>query len=821
MSFQLTRSYRCLPFLLLLFLFLAPALRADVGITATFGFGRVSSAEQWTPVRVVLTNTGGRDVQGRLSLSYPQSNLRGAASTSAEVDLPSNSTKAYTLFTLPPYYFSRCDVTLREGSSVVAKTTARNAVGGGERDSILLASIGDQQGAPTFLNGDTIKSKTATRFGPPGTPISIVVGAVSPDELLDRPAGYRGVDVLIITPASVSRATAEQLQALAVYAVSGGTLVISAGPDYRALRNPFFDDILPVRVTGAGSVTGFGAIADGGNYAQLPEPANVAVTQANPGAGKVIRSSEGIPLLVERAYGRGRVVFLAFDCTSRPFTQWDGQRAFWKSVIEQGRRRPMINGLTIDQGVYGYPGRPTGPSADLGSVVAGEPSVKPPSFRTMALFLLSYIIVLVPVNYVILSRHKRLELAWITTPAVVILFALVAWLIGFSSKGSSTEMNTATVYETGAGCSYARAYTIGWTFSPARRSRKVVFKDRATLPRVFVSSAERDFVDVVAADESYADNVDMAMWSSTVFESDSGIDMGGRWDVDLASDGVVLAGTVKNGTKVDVSDCVLAWGTSIARIGSVRPGQTVRVSLAVGSSNYVRRPPEQNWKDMKIDSRLSAGLLNFARQGKRPPCLIGLVPAVNTIDVEGMSGKRQSAACIVMPLEYRLGSTGLVTAKRIRWELDKSRSKGVISIASDATTLKARVERDGIADVSGVIDIPADLKVSVLAIEAQMQPDVRPGPHGMPPGGIPGSPGPPGPPPGASEPASGFKVTIYDYDEKVWIGLESDEMQVLSRPLRFLGSGNRIRLRLNSASSGIPVEASVRVTVGGERSQPR
>jgi len=91
----------------------------------------------------------------------------------------------------------------------------------------------------------------------------------------------------------------------------------------------------------------------------------------------------------------------------------------------------------------------------------------------------------------------------------------------------------------------------------------------------------------------------------------------------------------------------------------------------------------------------------------------------------------------------------------------------------------------------------------------------------MPPGGIPGSPGVPGPPPGASEPASGFKVTIYDYDEKVWIGLESDEMQVLSRPLRFLGSGNRIRLRLNSASSGIPVEASVRVTVGGERSQPR
>ena len=71
-------------------------------------------------------------------------------------------------------------------------------------------------------------------------------------------------------------------------------------------------------------------------------------------------------------------------------------------------------------GGYGYRGGPSYPqdAGGLTSVVSQNPSIKTPSFNTIGLFLLAYILMLVPVNYFVLKKKKRLELAW--WPGVVL-----------------------------------------------------------------------------------------------------------------------------------------------------------------------------------------------------------------------------------------------------------------------------------------------------------------------------------------------------------------------------------------------------------------
>src|SRR5205085_852445 len=53
----------------------------------------------------------------------------------------------------------------------------------------------------------------------------------------------------------------------------------------------------------------------------------------------------------------------------------------------------------------------------------------------IAIFLLVYILLIGPVNFIVLRRMRRAELAWITIPALVLIFSVGAYLIGYQSKG--------------------------------------------------------------------------------------------------------------------------------------------------------------------------------------------------------------------------------------------------------------------------------------------------------------------------------------------------------------------------------------------------
>ena len=139
--------------------------------------------------------------------------------------------------------------------------------------------------------------------------------------LPDRPAAYDGVNVLVLSGVAPSAVTQRALKAIAMSVALGGTLVVPTGPDYKRFQNDFYNDLLPVKITGAANLPGLSPTPALGGKPFSPGPVAVSKGVVKPGVGGVIHDQSGIPIVAECRYGAGRVIYLALDYQSPPFKE--------------------------------------------------------------------------------------------------------------------------------------------------------------------------------------------------------------------------------------------------------------------------------------------------------------------------------------------------------------------------------------------------------------------------------------------------------------------------------------------------------------------
>lgn len=564
------------------------AVRMDVAV----GFDGALKGSAWTALAVTLSNTSDEDVEGTLAIVQPDSGQRGLPRYAARVTLPAKSRKLYHIYAKFPEYGGDTQVVLTRGRGTLALKKVR--VDPTPAEDKLVVSVGGRATRLNYLSG---LSLPVPGSGPSGSSSSTVhVGSVPVKLLPDRPAAYEGVDLLVVSDLSPASANPKALGALAMWVASGGTLVVSGGPNYRLLQDPFYADLLPVRVTGTANLAGAVDLRTIGK-SNFPAGA-VAVTQGQPkqGIARVLVSEGETPLVVERSYGAGRVVFLALDYLSPPFRDWNGQTDFWKSFLTSGGPAPMVRSVSSllsnqQPNQYAYNSSWDVMQSSIAAVVTQSPSVQTPSFNTIGLFLLAYLIVLAPVNYFVLRKKRRLELAWVSTPAIVLVFSLGAYAIGYTMKGGSLSLREATFIEATSGARYARALTCASLFSPARRSYDIEINDPLSLSQVISTDESEQFPEAYVAESSTIGPIPMAMWSSKTFESSSGVDLGGPLVANLTLNGRRLEGTIRNNTGMSFDTCTVYFGGGSCALGGLPKGQSRQVSVEY------RRPASGPYND--------------------------------------------------------------------------------------------------------------------------------------------------------------------------------------------------------------------------------
>jgi hypothetical protein len=283
--------------------------------------------------------------------------------------------------------------------------------------------------------------------------------------------GYNAVDLAILVTTNEKfvdrliseRQSSPQLQALAEWVRRGGRLVVSVAPSnrdkvQRLLASPAWQPALPV-VLAADSKTFKPADLNqlmqwSGQVGELPPKNDKAGKALDRQAVRLLapltvrpecyeldrEAKDQVPLIVHFPHGLGRITVLAFDVKDPFMTEWNGRFKFWEQVVTSLAPKSAAGANQFNQ--FGGQVQTTGDTTSRLYQELEKFDTPAISFGWVVLFIFIYILVVGPIDYIILKLlFKRLELTWLTFPAVVITVSLLAYFTAYAIKGKDLKVN--------------------------------------------------------------------------------------------------------------------------------------------------------------------------------------------------------------------------------------------------------------------------------------------------------------------------------------------------------------------------------------------
>jgi len=387
------------------------------------------------PVAVDLTNTG-PDARGVVRISGDNYQM------DYPVELPRGSRKR--LLTYPNVDYSGLRYTLISDHGSVSKSFSLNGMSSDGTTTALL--ISDNAGEMAFLRGgEVVKPKGSSSSGSPEAQRSTIQDAyTTPENAPGRAVAYANLAAIVLGTGS-ERLSTESVEALKLFALSGGTLVFVGGASSPVLGDSRWASVLPVYDFQVRNLAHSSVLRSLSEY----EPPTISITSGKPIAGASVRREGADLMTAERQFGIGKVVYLAFNPFESPLSKWDGRRAVVSKslrLLDYGRTSAFLNAYQPNQNQDPYTGRPafSSPVSTYGAPVAnGDPfSTKLPPTEKVFFLLGAYFVVVVPLNFLVLKKLKKGELAWFTAPIISLGFASAFFA---SAQGLySAKMSTAS-----------------------------------------------------------------------------------------------------------------------------------------------------------------------------------------------------------------------------------------------------------------------------------------------------------------------------------------------------------------------------------------
>jgi len=513
----------------------------------------------WTAVEVLVTNNGPA-VTGELRIRGPNS---GQSRYGVQADLPPGAVQRFTLYAQTALFGSRVNIDLVSGDATLATQQVR--ITSHDASSPLVAVIAER---PAGI----LPAVTEAMLNPNASTAAFITLQIF--DLPPRVEAWAAIDRLVWQDADAAQLTNEQLDALRLWVGAGGRLTILGG------------------TTGGGSIRGFGAellpfdpaktvdVAPADLTAMLgTPPASATAVPSLAGTldhGTVLARSGDDVIAAEAAYGRGVVTLVGFD----PATQWiaegSASDALWHRLLPQATG-PALNPLAIAD------------DSQIVFALQNLPSIDLPSIENLFILLLAYIALIGPINYLILRRLDKREWAWVTIPALVVVFAVGTFGLGATLKGSDVIVNQITVVRAaqGTGRGIGQAY-IG-IYSPSRRTFDVRIPGGALLsnPTSLAQFGQTETpLDVLFGESSSRlRNFEVGFGVLRGFRAEAPADAP-EVDANLRLINGKLQGTVTNHSDMALENVAVVFSGGAAVLPTLDAGQSKEIDLDVSSNPF-------------------------------------------------------------------------------------------------------------------------------------------------------------------------------------------------------------------------------------------
>lgn len=395
-----------------------PATAADspVRMNAEAGIGNVVRGGTWTPVEVDLENPGPA-FNGRVVVHYAD---QGTKATAQEpVELPTGAKKHVVVYVRPRGGPQRIDVTLEDTRGVARSGPTELTLQAIEDRTVVVAlvSMGSHSdpGLRPLISADTR------------------VVALDADQLPEAWPALTTFDAIVLRDPDTAKLGPARIAALKTWVSAGGTLAVVTAEKWRAMDEPSFTELLPVRVKGVRT-----AHASDLPYPFSEQPGDIAVAVAELLRGRtLVTALDGSPFISVGPYGLGRVAFMCADTGDLPGVSPETKAGIWEGLLDLPPSMPD----DPNQMGGGYPGQ--SPEAFISQELSRIPPLRPPSVFLVTMLIGLYVLVVGPGDYFLLKRMGKLHWTWATYPAAIAVFS--AMIYGYARLSRSSDMMVRTL----------------------------------------------------------------------------------------------------------------------------------------------------------------------------------------------------------------------------------------------------------------------------------------------------------------------------------------------------------------------------------------
>lgn len=535
----------------------------DVQLSAVVGLDGYCVYDKWMPVRVTLENKIG-DLDGQVEVKIGNgSNQLSQWHFSQPVVLPAVSRKEVTVFVYPSGNPSFITVAFTTAKGVVTQAVQNmNCLSGG---SYL---IGVWASSPSVYNILTTLNLGGGR------------GSVAELALADIPTHSEGLDMLnmlILSDVDTGALSEAQRQAIATWVENGGRLVVVGGPGWQK-TSAGVADLLPIHLTGTATLADLGGFAWLSPDQEYPV-GNTVVAIGTPQPDALALASQGdLSLILRQSVGFGDVFFWAVDPALTPLRNWAG--------LEQMYQYAFAAQLDIPTWAHGFNDWYTASTA-----LSNIPGLGLPSIFLICGFLGLYIVALGPLNYLVLHKLKRRELAWVTIPVLVILFSCGAFVLGLGVRGTRSIVNHLAIVQVWSGQDQAQVHGLVGVFSPNRSQYTVQVKGNYLAHPLGdnTMSGAQDWQLTQHDHEISADNlrIDAGGVEGLAVEGEIpapafSSELLLQWN----TSSTLVTGQVQNNSALTLEDAVILGPGQVQSVGTFGPGASTNVQMNILGSSF-------------------------------------------------------------------------------------------------------------------------------------------------------------------------------------------------------------------------------------------
>ncbi len=519
-----------------------PEEQEDLPVQTTLVLGfdpdlPIRRVNSWTPVSALLENNGD-PIKGQLVAQVFYGELATDMTYSCPVDLPTGSRKVYRL----SVFLSGEGVEVQVRLDYDDKEFVLGQLAAPPLDDNfeIVAALTDQRDSLDFMG--TVWDELAEE----GTTRRMLY--TQPRNLPSEWIAYQGLDTLVWARGpSDPPVQPEQLAAFRQWLTMGGRLVVFVGSLRQELADSPWSEYLPIDLTGTETLAA-GRLFEGPALHE-PEPIQRPLVIS---VGRVLESLNprvllrcgDIPVALEAEWGAGSVIYCAFEPQTGLFAAEPTSLHLWDILLAGLGSLPVSVTTQMD---------PT-----VSYLLRSQLQAELPSAWFIAGFLGLYIILVVPLNYLVFRRLKRLEWAWLMVPVWAIIFSVAAYYIGAIYQRGAVSYTELSVIETFPESTHGRSTSYMSIYSPVRSWYNVKFANRDVFPLVVtemntestaLSVSPVDSLSVqYGPDTTVIEDVLIHHWSQRVVKAAHNTEMGKGLKIDLRWEGSRLRGEIANQT---------------------------------------------------------------------------------------------------------------------------------------------------------------------------------------------------------------------------------------------------------------------------------